>query len=91
MKITQYGPGDPQTWGGCSPYPSDDDELKDKIAEQLSSELYGHLEEGGFEMFHDLIILTDRFDTLVERRVEEYKEEVEERKIEDHLDAENRW
>lgn len=87
MRLTQYGPGDYQTWGGRSPEPSDYDDLYDLVYDEMSDELYSALQSVGMEDAYDVVIDSSVFVGLVERQVDSRVKQAEEDRAEAIISA----
>lgn len=82
MQLTRYGFGDPQTWGGRSPEPSDYDYLYEKVEEELSDKLYTALQNIGMEEVYDVAVSSDDFERLVTHEVDARMRQADEDKAE---------
>lgn len=91
MKLHNLGPGDEATWGGRSPYPSDEDEMRERIEEEVGKMLYEVLDSAGLSDFYDEAVESQAFKNRVEARIQKLRDDAEERRIEDYLDAQNQW
>lgn len=93
MKLTEYGPGDPQTWGGLDPDGDHEwDDFNEKVHEELSDKLYEALESVGMEALHMKIIEGIDFITLANTEaLRRKKEEEAERAIARHEARMEAW
>lgn len=86
MKLTEYGTGDPETWGGLHPdCDSDWDDFNEKVHEELSDKLYEALASVNMEALHMKIV--DGIDFITFANIEALrrkKEEETERAIARH-------
>lgn len=82
MQLTQYGFGDPQTWGGRSPEPSDYDCLYEKVEEEMSDKLYKALQDIGMEEVYDAAVNSGDFERLITHEVDSRIRQAEEDKAE---------
>lgn len=82
MQLTRYGFGDPETWGGRSPEPSDYDYLYEKVEEELSDKLYTALQNIGMEEVYDAAVSSNDFERVVKHEVDERMRQADEDKAE---------
>lgn len=77
MKIEHYGPGDEETWGGKSPRPTMEEELREKIEEEISGVLYDILYANGFHDLYEPAVNSKEFDELISKRITAMNQEEE--------------
>lgn len=75
MKITEYGPGDPQTWGTFNPLDDMHEVYADKIEEELCDKLHDALDSAGMLELYSDIIDSAAFGSYVANQVAKRREE----------------
>lgn len=75
MKITEYGPGDHQTWGMFNPLDDMHEVYADKIEEELCDKLHDALDTAGMLELYSDIIDSAAFSSYVANQVAKRREE----------------